>query len=274
MGNAPTPRSAEEDHEARCGATQGSTLASCHETARRISSQAGFRAHAGTRGCDGEKAIGRIELRHSEACRDAPALRFPPRARRGAEELGDPEGPEPRSRREAPCRPCRGSPDRLWWVRGRHSQGAVWRRHCPAVGSRPLAAGRRIAGNRLSQRLTQIHPRRREAARQMGPRPHGREGRPREARELAPHQGDGRGRPAGDRRRGGRSESAQRRERPRYGDDRGASRPRLGFKEWRAIEATRPGDAGRGTQGGHAKQAPAATGDAGDRCAAWRPLVA
>src|SRR5882724_7217779 len=53
----------------------------------------------------------------------------------------------------------------------------------------------------------------------MGARPHGRQGGAREARELAADQGEGRIRPAGQRRRGGRREPAQRRQRPRYGDD-------------------------------------------------------
>src|SRR4029450_1369943 len=57
-------------------------------------------------------------LRDPEARRDAPPLRLPPRARRRAQELGGPEGAEPRPEGEASRRAGRGPPDRLRRLRG------------------------------------------------------------------------------------------------------------------------------------------------------------
>ena len=75
-------------------------------------------------------------LRHPEARRDAAALRPAARARRRDEELGGDARPEPRARREAACRPCRRSSDRIQQVRGHHPERRIRRRHRDDLGSR------------------------------------------------------------------------------------------------------------------------------------------
>ena len=93
------------------------------------------------------------QLRRAEARRAPPALRLPPRARRRAEELGGHQGPEPRSRREAAGRPCRGPPARLRRLRGHDPEGPVRRRHGHALGPRH-AGSRRATRARATARAT------------------------------------------------------------------------------------------------------------------------
>ena len=65
----------------------------------------------------------RQPVRRAAARRPAAALRFPPRARRGAEELGGDARPEPRTLRETARRAGRGSSARLRRLRGHHPKG-------------------------------------------------------------------------------------------------------------------------------------------------------
>ena len=86
----------------------------------------------------------RRPLRHSETRRAPAALRPAARTRRRDEELGGHPRPEPRSRRQAACGPCRRPSDRIQLLRGHHSAGRIWRRHGDDLGSRALDCRRAI----------------------------------------------------------------------------------------------------------------------------------
>ena len=131
-------------------------------------------------------------LRRPEARGEPPALRLPARARRRALELGGAQGPEPRSRRQAPRDAHGGSSPRVRRFRGHDPQGRVRRRHGDAVGPRHVDAERRPArrpregppqvrldGEKLKGGWTLVRTRGEQVRRQG-------------MANVAPHQGEGR----------------------------------------------------------------------------------
>ena len=72
-------------------------------------------------------------------------------------------GPEPRARREASGRPCRGPPARIWRLRGHDPEGRVWRRHRDRLGSRHAGRRSAIAHKGYAKGPSRIRAPRREA---------------------------------------------------------------------------------------------------------------
>src|SRR6202451_2523253 len=160
---------------------------------RRLPQEAKVRRYAGAARPPGQTR--RRPLCDSKTCGAAAALRSAARARRRHEKLGSHARAEPRSRRKAPRRPCRGPSGRIQHIRGHHPARRIWRRHRDDLGPRPLdARGRSAQGAR--QGPSDIRSRRREIARPLasGAAARAAEGAP---RQLAAHQEEGRGGAAG-----------------------------------------------------------------------------
>ncbi len=132
------------------------------------------------------RAVEAAAVRDPEARRDPAALRSPAGIRRRLQVLGGDARPLARSARQAAGGRGRGSSARLRRFRRHHSQGPVWRRHGAALGSRLL--GIRRSRTRLQEGRSEIHPARRQAARQLGAGADERRPQRRQAHQLAPDQ--------------------------------------------------------------------------------------
>src|SRR6202043_259957 len=133
----------------------------------RISSQARLLQDTGRarRNSQGQEVTAAV--RRPEACRAAPALRFPAGVQRRAQEWGLPERTEPRSRGKAARCASRGSPARICRFRGCDSRGRIWSGYGTDLGSRHLGAG---AGSHQSLRtwFARVRAERRTASRGLG----------------------------------------------------------------------------------------------------------
>ena len=145
---------------------------SCSDAARRLPPEARSEAHARAVRRQGGR---RAPLRRPAPRRAQPPLRLPPRAGRGAAELGGAEGRPARARRAAPGGARRGSPARLRRFRGRDPGRAVRRRHGRDLGPGHLRARRGEEGRRAHGPAPRQPPRGALDARAGPPRRQGEE---------------------------------------------------------------------------------------------------
>ena len=266
----------------RCWLETAFGRASGGNGADRIQKKARLCQDAGAGGCRGPaEGVAGAVLRDPETCRPPAALRFPARARRGAEKLGGAEGAEHRSRRKAARGACRRPSARIWRVRGRHSRGPVRRRRLDDLGPRQLETARSRPASGLRKGQSQIRARRAEIARQMGVGADGRQACRPQQRELALDQGARRSGDAGKRQRSCRRESVECCDRPHDRRDRRRPRPDLGAerrgaprrRSFRAASC-RSRAHRRRQESADAGRPAAAAGVCGDSGAGWAGLAA